>query len=107
MDSHSERDEDENQLVVISKGWKYPECIHGHDGETGRSCFSERAGAWLVLHGELFWIEFPIKQELLHSVSWHQCMFQYKMLSRTLSADLCMEHNRGDPSVFVSAVKNP
>ena len=48
MDRHLGRDEDENQLVVIFDGWKYPECIHGHDGERGRSCFSERAGALLA-----------------------------------------------------------
>ena len=38
---------DENQLVLMSRGWKYPEYSHGRDGERGRSCFSERAGAWV------------------------------------------------------------
>ena len=33
-------------------------------------------------------------------------MFLLKMLSRTHRADLCMEHNGGDPSVFVSAVES-
>ena len=31
----------------MSSGWKYPEYSHGRDGERGRSCFSERAGAWV------------------------------------------------------------
>ena len=59
----------------------------------------------LLLGAYLFWVDFPIKQELLHSVSWHQCMFQSKTLSRTHSADLCMQHNGGDPSVFVSPME--
>ena len=37
----------ENQLVVMSRGWRYPEYSHGRDGERGPSCFSERAGAWV------------------------------------------------------------
>ena len=64
-------------------------------------------GLGYILHRELFWIEFPIKQELLHSLSCYQCMFLSKMLSRTHRADLCMEHNGGDPSVFVSAMEKP
>ena len=44
VDSNSGRDGDENQLVVISRVWKYPECRHGHDGERGWSCFSGEQG---------------------------------------------------------------
>ena len=47
MDRHSRTGNDENQLVLMSRGWKYPEYSHGRDGERGRSCFSERAGAWV------------------------------------------------------------
>ena len=38
VDSNSGRDGDENQLVVISRVWKYPECRHGRDG-TGAGYF--------------------------------------------------------------------
>ena len=47
MDRHSRTGNDENQLVLMYRGWKYPEYSHGRDGERGRSCFSERAGAWV------------------------------------------------------------
>lgn len=47
MDSHSGRDENENQLVVMSRSWKYPDCSHGRDGDRGCSCSSERVGAWV------------------------------------------------------------
>ena len=35
----------------------------------------------LLLGAYLFWVDFPIKQELLHSVSCYQCVFQSKMLT--------------------------
>ena len=47
VDSHSGRDENENQLVVMSRSWKYPDCSHGRDGERGCSCFLERTEAWV------------------------------------------------------------
>ena len=53
-------------------------------------------GLGYILHRELFWIELPIKQELLHSLSCYQCMFLSKMLSRTHHTDLCMQRNGGD-----------
>ena len=46
VDSNSGRDGDENQLVVISRVWKYPECRHGHDGERLELLLC-RAGAWV------------------------------------------------------------
>ena len=64
-------------------------------------------GLGQILLGEAFWVELPIKQELLHSVSCYQCMFRSKMLKRTHRADLCMQHNGGDPGVFVSAIEKP
>ena len=45
VDSNSGRDDDENQLVVISRVWKYPECRHGHDGERLELLLC-RAWAW-------------------------------------------------------------
>ena len=44
VDSNSGRDDAENELVVISRVWKYPECRPGRDGERGWSCFSAEQG---------------------------------------------------------------
>ena len=107
VDSNSGRDDDENQLVVISRVWKYPECRHGHDGERGWSCFSAEHGLGQILHCEPFWAEFSIKQELVTSISWYQCKFQLTMLNRTHCAELCMQNNGGDPGVFVRATEKP
>ena len=48
-----------------------------------------------------------IKQQLLYSVSWHQCVFWSKMLNRIHHAELCMQYNGGDPSVLVSPMVKP
>ena len=101
MDSHSERDEDENQLGVISRGWKYPECSHGPNGERGPCCFSERAGAWVD----------PPWRALLGRVPYKTgaapFCFMLPVRVSVKNADLCMQHNGGDPGVFVSAMEKP
>ena len=56
-------------LGVISRGRIYAEHSHGHDGERGHSCFSERVGAWVdpplgALLGRV-----PYRQLLVISVS--------------------------------------
>ena len=94
-------------LLLSSMAGNILNAFMGMMGREVVAASQREQGLGYILHRELFWIEFPIKQELLHSLSCYQCMFLSKMLSRTHRADLCMEHNGGDPSVFVSAMEKP
>ena len=92
-------------LLLSSMAGNILNAFMGMMGREVVAASQREQGLGYILHRELFWIEFPIKQELLHSLSCYQCMFLSKMLSRTHRADLCMEHNGGDPSVFVSPME--
>ena len=81
--------------------------VMGLMGREVVAAFQREQGLGYILHREPFWVEFPRKQQLLHSVSWHQCMFCLKMLKSTHHAGLGMQHNGRDPSVFVSAMEKP
>ena len=94
-------------LLLSSMAGNILNAFMGMMGREVVAASQREQGLGYILHRELFWIEFPIKQELLHSLSCYQCMFLSKMLSRTHRADRCMEHNGGDPSVFVSAMEKP
>lgn len=65
-----------------------------------------RAGAWVDGPLRALLSEFTIKLELVTSVSWHQGMFQLKMLNKPHRAHLCMQDNGGNPGGFVPAMEN-
>ena len=67
--------------------------VMGLMGREVVAAFQREQGLGYILDREPFWVEFPRKQQLLHSVSWHQCMFCLKMLKSTHHAGLGMQHN--------------